>query len=155
MFGPSRLSLTVEQSTYVQKVYFTVLTQSTEDKAWYDHALVDWDDVALPARILSIVNLHNLKPNSKIMFPGQDAVYQESQDYTSSSNPTMSLTQWPRKLPSWQQRRFTCAFTPKKRRRKKRRLIPIAASTTSAADGEELHEEKDPSIFQACRLSLL
>jgi hypothetical protein len=53
-------------------VYFTVLTQS-QDKAWYDHALVDWDDVALPARILSIVNLHSLTPNSRIMFPGQDA----------------------------------------------------------------------------------
>jgi hypothetical protein len=34
-----------------------------EGKAWYDHALRDWDDVALPARILSIVNLHNVKPN--------------------------------------------------------------------------------------------
>ena len=45
--------------------------------------------------------------------------------------------------------------SPKKRRRKKQRLTSNVATATSAADAEELIEEKDPPIFQACRLSLL
>ena len=117
-----------------------------EAKAWYDHALVDWDDVALPARILSIVNLHYLKPNSNIKFPGRDMFIGESGLYIiiQSYNVIDTVAEKAAKLAAKEVSMHVSP--PKKRRWKKRRLIPIAASATSAADAEELLEEKDPQF---------
>jgi hypothetical protein len=93
---------------------------------------VDWDDVATPARILSIVNLHNLKPNSRIRFPGQDeflgepGLYVVVQSYDAIDNVHVS---------------------PKKRRWKKGPRAQVGCRV--------ILEEKDPPIFKSYRLSLL
>ena len=88
------------------------------------------------------------------MFPGQDAFIGESGLYViiQSYSVIDTVAEKAAKLAA---KEVSMHVSPKKGRRKKRRLIPIVATATSAADGEELHEEKDPPIFQACRLSLL
>ena len=118
-----------------------------EEKAWYDHALVDWDDVALPARIMSIVNLHNLKPNSKIKFPGQDM-------FIAATGLYVIIQSYDNMYTAAEKAANSMHVSPKKRRQKKRRLIPIAAAATLPRNEEDLGE-KDPPIFQACRLCLL
>ena len=94
-----------------------------EEKAWYDHALVDWDDVALPARIMSIVNLHNLKPNSKIKFPGQDM-------FIAATGLYVIIQSYDNMYTAAEKAANSMHVSPKKRRQKKRRLIPIAAAAT-------------------------
>lgn len=108
-----------------------------EDKPWYDHVLVDWDDEPIPARILSIVNLHNVKPHTMIKFPGQDAFVGEPGLHVviQSYNIIDTVADKAAKLAA---REVSMHVSPTKRRRKK-----------------DIPEEKDPSIFQACRLSLL
>ena len=119
-----------------------------EEKAWYDHALVDWEDVALPARILSIVNLHNLKSNSKIKFPGQDMFIGETGLYVIIQSYDV-MDNVADKAAKRATNEVSMHVSPKTRRRKKPRLM------TSTPNVEESPEENDPPIFQACRLLLL
>ncbi|KAI2509328.1 hypothetical protein MHU86_5081 [Fragilaria crotonensis] len=125
-----------------------------DDKPWYDHALVDWDDVATPARILSIVNLHNLKPNCQIKFPHQSAFIPEPGLYIimQSYDAIDTVAEKAAKLAA---KELSMHVSPRKRRRKKQLRNQVAARVTQAADAAEVMEEKDPPIFKSYRLSLV
>ena len=126
-----------------------------EDKPWYDHILVDWDDVATPARILCIVSLQNAKPNKRLKFPGQDSMRAEPGLYiiVQSYDRIDVVADKARKDAA---KELSMHVSQKKRRRKKVPVAGIAAAQAQASveHAEEI-EEDDAPIFEAYRLSLL
>lgn len=114
-----------------------------EDKPWYDHVLIDWDDVPTPARIVSIINLHNLKADATIKFPGQEAFFGETGLYLIIQSYSIIDTDAD-KAAKMATRELSMHVSATNRRKMK-------------AIQEEHHtdDDVDPPIFQACRLSLL
>jgi hypothetical protein len=115
---------------------------------------VDWDDVATPARILAIINLHNLKPNYKIQFPRQTRFIAEPGLYVvvQSYDVINTVAEKAAKLAA---KEVSMHVSPKKRRSKKRPRTQVAARVTQAAEEDEVIEGKDPPIFKTYKLSLL
>ena len=128
-----------------------------EDKPWYDHVLVDWDDVATPAKILCIVNLNNAKLHSDIKFPGQTAMRAEPGLYAIVQSYD-AIDTAAEKAAKEAAKEVSMHVSPKKRRCRKRQdaEAPLRVSRVSDVQREEVVlEEKDPPIFKAYRLSLL
>jgi hypothetical protein len=113
---------------------------------------VDWDDVATPARILAIINLHNLKPNYKIRFPQQTEFIAEPGLYVVVQSYDVIDTV-AEKAAMLAAKEVSMHVSPKKRRRKKR--VQASARVTQACEEEEVIEGKDPPIFTTYKLSLL
>jgi hypothetical protein len=110
---------------------------SFDKKPWYDHVLVNWEDVPIPGRILCIVNLHNLKPKAEIKYLIDNHDVEEPGLYIvmQSYDPVDTAFEKARKLET---KELDMHVSPKKRRRKKKIKV----------------EEKDPPIFKSYGLDL-
>ena len=113
-----------------------------DEKPWYDHVMIDWDDIAVPSRILCIVNLRNAKPNSLLSFPGQtpsfakQALYMIIQSYD------------PVDMNAERHRRATALEHHSAKRRRRSRH----PTSSSLADNENV---SDNSIFKMYKLQVL
>lgn len=113
-----------------------------DEKPWYDHVMIDWDDVAVPARILCIVNLTNAKPNSLLTFPGQSPSFTEQALYI------IVQSYDPVDMEAERHRRATALEQHSKRRRNHpRRHMSSALTDNDDAD--------DKSIFKMYKLQVL
>jgi hypothetical protein len=127
---------------------------SYEDKPWYDHVLVDWDDIATPAKICSIINLHNAKPGSVIKFPGQGAIPAEAGLYVLVHSYD-AIDTVADKAAKEAAKQVSMHVMPKRRRwrRDQDAEANLRASQVTEAT-EHPSEEEDPPIFKPYRLSL-
>ena len=127
-----------------------------EDKPWFDHVLVDWDDVAIPAKILCIVNLHNAKPDSVIKFPGQNRMAAEPGLYVVVQQSYNAIDTVADKAAKAAAKEVSMHVLPKERRQRKNRIVDGRSRRVNQTPvvAEELSEDGDPPIFKAYRLLL-
>jgi hypothetical protein len=117
-----------------------------DEKPWYDHVMIDWDDVAFPARILCIVNLSNAKPNSILVFPGQSPSFAKQGLYIiiQSYNPINKEAE--------RQRREAALDRHSKRKRKRPRHN---MSSTIFSTNDDDDDTVKKSIFEMYKLQVL
>jgi hypothetical protein len=107
--------------------------------------MIDWDDVAFPARILCIINLSNAKPNSLLTFPGQSPSFAEQGLYLiiQSYNPINKEAE--------RQRREAALDRHSKRKRKRPRHHISSSLITNDDDTNTIKR----SIFEMYTLQVL
>jgi hypothetical protein len=108
--------------------------------------MIDWDDVAFPARILCIVNLSNAKPNSILVFPGQSPSFAKQGLYIiiQSYNPINKEAE--------RQRREAALDRHSKRKRKRPRHN---MSSTIFSTNDDDDDTVKKSIFEMYKLQVL